>query len=206
MIILTSNGLSSQELLDETAKYIFENRKAAIITTASVGFKEKDWNIPRLTQELEALGLSTTCFDIEFDDPELLLQYGVVEIIGGNPFYLLNQLRLHNAEPVLNKIGQEHILIGISAGSAVLQGSIELIAQYSPEMNEELQLTDLSGLSLTKTEILPHYKRLLSHFERFEERAKEYEQKHACNVIRLNDGEGVFVSTMDSHKVVTPQR
>ena len=53
MIILTSNGLSSPNLLKEAAKYVRANGNAAIITTASVGYKEKDWNIPRLTQELK---------------------------------------------------------------------------------------------------------------------------------------------------------
>lgn len=53
MIILTSNGLSSDKLLNETRKYTNSNAKAAIITTASVGYKEKDWHIPRLTEELQ---------------------------------------------------------------------------------------------------------------------------------------------------------
>ena len=52
MIILISNGLSSTELLHETAKHACENGKAAIVTTASVEYKEKDWHIPRLMQEL----------------------------------------------------------------------------------------------------------------------------------------------------------
>ena len=132
----------------------------------------------------------------------MLLQYDAVEIMGGNPFYLLNQLRFNNTQSILDKIGKEKILIGISAGSAVLQKSIELIAQYSPEMNKEVLITDLTGLSLTKVEILPHYNRFSSRFDRFEERAKEYEQKNSCTVIRLNDGEGVIISDNDSWKVI----
>lgn len=56
MLILTSNGLSSPALLDETRKYISVSmKKAVLITTASVGYKEKDWHIPRLKNELESL-------------------------------------------------------------------------------------------------------------------------------------------------------
>lgn len=201
MIILTSNGLSSDKLLNETKKFILPNMKAAIVTTASVGYKEKDWHIPRLTSELQQIGLTTNYFDFEFEDSHLLLQYDVVEIIGGNPFYLLNQLRLHDAKAVLCEIAKNKVLIGISGGSAVLQKSIRLIAQYSPEMNEGVQLNDLEGLALTDIEILPHYQRFLSRFDRFEERAQEYEQNNNCSVIRLNDGEGVFIFDTTSYKV-----
>jgi len=203
MILLTSNGLSSPELIGETARHVRANGKAAIITTASVGYKERDWNIPRLVQELDQLEISSACFDVEFEDPELLLQYDVVEIKGGNPFYLLHQLRLRNAEDVLRKIGQERILIGTSAGSIVLQESIELIAQYSPEMNDEVQLTDFTGLSLTDVEVLPHYDRMMSRFDRFEERVQEYERKSERTVIRINDGEGVLISNENPCKIIT---
>ncbi len=201
MIILTSNGLSSEKLLNETQKYVSQNMKAAIVTTASVGYKEKDWHVPRLKSELEQIGLTATCFDFEFESPQLLFQYDLVEIIGGNPFYLLNQVRLRDAKNIFSEIAKNKILIGISAGSIVLQKSIDLIAQYSPEMNNDIQLKDLTGLALTNIEILPHYQRYLSRFDRFEERAKEYEQSNNCSVIRINDGEGIFITDTTSYKV-----
>lgn len=201
MIVLASNGLSSDKLLSEIKKLAPQNARAAIVTTASVGYKEKDWHIPRLTNELEQIGLSVAYFDIEYENPHLLLQYDIVEIIGGNPFYLLNQMRIQNAKSVFSEIAQHKILIGISAGSVVLQNSIELIAQYSPEMNEDVHLTDLTGLCLTDIEILPHYQRFISRFDRFEERAREYEQNNHCSVIRLNDGEGIVISDVGAYKV-----
>lgn len=201
MIILTSNGLSTEKLLNEVRKYTSPNTRAAIVTTTSVGYKEKDWHIPRLTNELEQICQNVTCVDIEFDDPQVLLQYDLVEIIGGNPFYLLKQLRTQGAEAVLGEIAEHKILVGISAGSAVLQNTINLIAQYSPEMNGDVQLTDLSGLSLTDIEILPHYQRYQSRFDRFEERAKEYERENNCTLIRLNDGEAIFLSDAGPYKV-----
>ncbi len=201
MIILTSNGLSSEKLLNETQKYVSQNMKAAIVTTASVGYKEKDWHVPRLKSELEQIGLTATCFDFEFESPQLLFQYDLVEIIGGNPFYLLNQVRLRDAKNIFSEIARHKILIGMSAGSIVLQKSIDFIAQYSPEMNKDIQLKDLTGLALTNIEILPHYQRYLPRFDRFEERAKEYEQSNNCSVIRINDGEGIFITDTTSYKV-----
>lgn len=193
MLILTSNGLSSAQLVHETRKYVKPGGKAAIVTTASVGYKEKDWHIPRITEEINALELSATCVDIETQAPQSLLDFDVVVINGGNPFYLLKQIRLQKAETVFRTIAEEKVLIGISAGSLVLQAQVELIARYSPEQYESILWYDFSGLGLTSLEILPHYDRFLTKFGSFEERAKAYEQEKNRSVILLNDGMGVFV-------------
>jgi dipeptidase E len=94
---------------------------------------------------------------------------------------------------VIKKIAEEKVLIGISAGTLVLQKNIHLVAQFSPEMNEEVGLTDFSGLALTDLEILPHYHRYLKRFENLEEKAQWYEQANNISVIRLDDGEAIFM-------------
>ena len=63
---------------------------------------------------------------------------------------------------------------------------------YSPEMNF-LGLQDLSGLSLANVFVLPHYSKFITRFEQFEETCSKFEKEHKVNVIRINDGEGVFV-------------
>ena len=201
MIILTSNGLSSTALLREAGKFVPAQGKAVIITTASLGYKEKDWHIPRLTKELGQLGLSIAYFDFDFEDAETLLSYDVVEILGGNPFHLLKHLQLEKNKAAIQKIAEEKVLIGISAGTLVLQRNIRLVAQYSPEMNEEIGLTDLSGLGLTDLEILPHYHRYMERFERFEELAQQYEKDNGCDILRLDDGEAIFIHHDQVYKV-----
>jgi dipeptidase E len=176
MLILTSNGLSSESMIDRIKPLFTGLSKAVIVTTASVGYKENDWHIPRLKDELHSLGLAVECFDFDFDNPSKLLRYDVIEINGGNPFYLLKSMKMSNCEKILGELSKSKILIGVSAGSIVLQNNIELIAQYSPEMNQEVNLSDLTAFHLTDIEILPHYSRFLAQFERFEERAREYEE------------------------------
>lgn len=195
MIILTSNGLSSETLLEKVSKSMIDCSKAVIITTASVGYKEKDWHIPKLTSELKQLTLSVDLFDFDQDNPMELLKYDVVEINGGNPFYLLNSMNASHCKEILQEIAEEKVLIGVSAGSMVLQKNIELIAQYSPELNAEVQLTDFSGLGITDLQILPHYNRFIQRFDCFEERARQFEIAKNCTILRINDGQGVFVST-----------
>lgn len=56
-----------------------------------------------------------------------------------------------------------------------------------------LGITDLRGLSLTQIQVLPHYSKFLSRFDNFEEKCCAYEKEHSVSVIRINDGEGVFI-------------
>ena len=93
------------------------------------------------------------------------------------------------------------LIIGISAGSVVLQNSISLVAQYTPELNDEVGLKDLTGLCLTNYEVLPHYCRFLSKFNRFEERAKEYENGCNISLFRLDDGQALFITKTQVYTV-----
>ena len=56
-------------------------------------YKEKNYHVERLTNELRMLGLSVECFDFDNQLPTELMQYDVVELIGGNPYYLLNSIQ-----------------------------------------------------------------------------------------------------------------
>lgn len=193
MLILSSNGLSSEKLRNEILKCNIEGSKAAIITTASVGYKEKDWNIPRLTEELGLLGITYDFFDLDIQPPELLNGYDFIEIIGGNPFYLLTTMRKTNCRVIFEKLINEKIVLGISAGSIVLQNTVELCHTLSPELNNEIKLHDLSGLSFTDLEILPHYSRFVAQIPKLEERVQAYEKEHNCSVLKIEDGQAVFV-------------
>jgi dipeptidase E len=201
MLLLTSNGLSSDQLIARMKDICCPMTRAAIVTTASVGYKENDWHIPRLTGELQQLGLGVDYFDFDVQRPDRLLEYDVVEFIGGNPFYLLDSMRRVGAREILKTLANERVIIGISAGSIIMQQSIALVAQFSPELNKGINLTDLSGFGLTQIEILPHYSKYLSKFERFEERAQKYEAANNINLIRINDGQGV-IAGFDSYEII----
>lgn len=81
---------------------------------------------------------------------------------------------------------------GCKTAAFVFSPTLELVNCYSPEMNF-LSLTDLRGLSLTQVQVLPHYSKFLSKFDKFEETCCAYEKEKSVQVIRLNDGDGVFI-------------
>ena len=167
-------------------------KRAALVVTADHEYKGNNYHVPRCMSELESLHLQVDIFDLDKQSAELLLEYDVVEFIGGNPYYLLNAIREHHAIEILREIASDKILIGWSAAAFVFGPSLELVDCYSPEMNF-LGLKDLSGLSLANVFVLPHYSKFLTRFEQFEETCSKFEKEHKVNVIRINDGEGVFV-------------
>lgn len=192
MLILCSNGLSSPALQEHVRSCLADCKKAALVVTADNEYKEQNYHVTRCTQELERFNLDVDIFDLDNDAPELLLNYDVVEFIGGNPFYLLHSIRIHHAEEVLRILAMTKVLIGWSAAAFVFGPTLELVNTYSPEMNF-IGLSDLTALALTNTEVLPHYNKFCSKFERFEERCQNYEQAHNAKVIRLNDGDGLCI-------------
>lgn len=194
MLILTSNGLSSDKLLNRVKVLVGSMKSAVIVTTASVGYKQNDKHIPRLTEELTMLDLSIDFFDFDTDKPQDLLNYDVIELNGGNPFYLLKSIQQANCCDVLKKIVKNKIVIGISAGALIFQNSIELIYRYTPNLNDDVGLKDFSALNLTDIQILPHYHRFLKQFDNFEQTALTYEKAKNIKLIRLDDGQGVIDS------------
>lgn len=191
MIVLTSNGLSSNKLLEATSKYIKEGR-AALVVTADYEYKEKNYHVGRLANELQTLGLRVECFDFDNQSPTELMLYDVVEMIGGNPYYLLDSIRKNCYSYALEYFAQNKCIIGCSAGALVLTPTLNLINTYSPEMNI-VDLEDLSACNLTDIQILPHYSKFIKRYNGFEEKCLQYEYTNNCKVIRLNDGEGVIV-------------
>ena len=193
MVVLTSNGLTSNKLIKEIKPYMKNLQKAVIITTASFPYKENDKHIPRITKELKHLGLTVDYFDFDTDEPELLLQYDVIEINGGNPFYLLAAIKKANAETLIKRISKEKLLIGISAGSIIMQKDMNLITEFTPEMNDTVNLPDFSALGIVDVQIIPHYHRFIHRFDSFEQRIKKYELDNNCSVLCMDDGDGLFV-------------
>lgn len=156
MLILCSNGLTSNKLLEELRKNTSGCKNAAVVVTADNEYKEQNYHVERCVNELTSINLFVDILDIDILPVEKLLDYDIVEFIGGNPFYLLNSIREHTGKAVLEEIAARKILIGWSAAAFVFGPTLELVNRYSPEMNF-LELKDLTGLALTNVEVLPHY-------------------------------------------------
>ena len=192
MIALLSNGITSEALRNALREYIAPLSSAAIVVTADNEYKEHNYHVPRVMDELKAYGLSFDTFDLDTQDATELLKYDVVEFIGGNPYYLLNSIRVHNASVLIKQLAEKKVLLGWSAGALVFTPSIEIVDKLTPEINIGA-LDDLKGLCLTNTHLIPHYNKFLKRFDKLEDICKAYEQEHNCSIVRLVDGDGIII-------------
>lgn len=192
MIALLSNGITSEALKNALSKYIAPLSSAAIVVTADNEYKERNYHVPRVINELKEFGLRVDTFDLDMQNATELLKYDVVEFIGGNPYYLLNSIRVHNASAVIKQLAEKKVLLGWSAGAMVFTPSIEIVDKLTPEINI-VKLDNLDSLSLTNTHIIPHYNKFLKRFDKLEDICQAYEQEHNCSIVRLDDGDGIII-------------
>jgi dipeptidase E len=194
-VILTSNGLTSKSIIDAYTK-LFESgyKKAVIIVTADPEYREKDWNAVGTKHEFDKIGFQSSFFDIEYSSPGLLLEFDLLFFIGGNPFYLIDQMRKTFTNSVLRELLLKgKVISGSSAGCIVLGETIALINEFEPQLNIGIGLTEFSGVELTNINICPHYSKNISRYENFEDRIRLVEKTQNVKITRINDGEAITI-------------
>src|SRR3989338_7839197 len=106
-LLLTSAGLEvEKEILKIIAKKPSETRVAHVIT-ATIPFKQVPWMVKE-KQRMDELGFQADDIDItgknESQLKSLLKDYDVIYVQGGDPFYLLEQVKLSGFDKVVKDL------------------------------------------------------------------------------------------------------
>lgn len=197
MILLTSDGITSQQLLDKIRKSLpHVTQRAALVVTASDMYKERDENVPILTEQMAQIGLDSTCYDVEFENVSGLLSYDVIILMGGNPFYLRKHLmKWQRAEEILRTLGKNHVLVGISAGSMVLGRTMEFVCPIDEEsVRAAGDDVDCNGFGIVPYNIFPHNKAYLTVYPGVDELLAQYQAETGIKITTINDREGILIA------------
>jgi dipeptidase E len=211
-IILTSDGISNgaiENALLYLLDYKISGKKACIITTAS-SQKEKSNSAIKTKELLLRLGFVCSDFlDIQIEEPQKLIEYDVVYINGGNPFYLLLWMKKRNVIDIIRELAEQNkVIIGTSAGAMVLANSIEhvnelnIIAEY--EHMDLDELIEYRAVGITDITVVPHYNRFICANPEVEIKLKQLEKDRNLTFERVRDGKAVIING-DIAKVVTLQ-
>jgi len=161
-ILLNSSGLylpEAQKRLIEIVEQANLERKAAIMAKTAPEHAAGNPHAFRTRELLEGLGFEVDFLDLAHVPAEQLKDYPIIYLNGGDPFAILAELKKSGADRILRQLHhQGHLLIGHSAGAAVLGTTIEH-ARILGAGTENTPEQDLSGLGLVKAIVLPHSNR-----------------------------------------------
>lgn len=161
-ILLNSSGLylpEAQKRLIEIVEQTNLERKAAVIAKTDPEHAAGNHHAFRTRELLEGLDFEVDFLDIAHVPAERLEDYPIIYLNGGDPFVILAELKKSGADRVLRELHHKgHLLIGHSAGAALLGTTIEH-ARILGAGTESMPEQDLSGLGLVKAIVLPHSNR-----------------------------------------------
>jgi dipeptidase E len=133
-------------------------------------------------------------FDLSnrFSDKDLenVNNFEIIHLSGGNTFEFLDQVEKRDFGETIRKFLQEKLIIGVSAGAIILTPTIE-IALYEDENN--VNLKDLTGLSIVDFEFYPHFK----SSQNITPKTFTYLNKTKNVIYCATDKDGVFVEDHD---------
>lgn len=190
-LLLTSTGLANQNITNQFLQIIdkpVSQIKIIFVPTASRTDEELKY-VDESKKELLDLGIlenniKTLNLDklVSFDEVE---DFDVIYICGGNTFYLLKKVRETGFDKVIIEFAKtDKLYFGVSAGSILVCPNINIA---SPFDENDVNLTDLTGLNLTDVIVSPHYKD--------EEKTiiDDFKKKSQYEVVPLTDEQALLV-------------
>ncbi|MBL7078197.1 Type 1 glutamine amidotransferase-like domain-containing protein [Candidatus Shapirobacteria bacterium] len=160
-LLLTSTGLASKNIANQFLQLIDKpvSQIKIIFVPAAARNEEELKYVDESKKELLDLGIfkkniKTLSLDkpVSFKEVE---DFDVIYVCGGNTFYLLKKVRETGFDQVVIKLVRAgKLYFGVSAGSILAGPNIEIAGPFD---ENDVNLTDLTGLNLTNVIISPHY-------------------------------------------------
>lgn len=204
-LLLTSKGfrcdkvekILQREYLQQLTNHQLLKTKIGIITTATLD-KENDLLAISTKERFIQLGFlkdNITFFDFDFDDITDIYSFSILYICGGNPYYLLNSIKLSNGDIIIQKLFHQRKLfvIGVSAGALIACPDIDVVNYFTPEQNN-CNLNNFKALKLTNKYIFPHYDREDVFKKDIQSTLQKVEKNKQISVIPLKDSDVYFES------------
>ena len=190
-LLLTSTGLANQNITNQFLQIIdkpVSQIKIIFVPTASRSEEELKY-VDESKKELLDLGIpENNIKTLNLDKPVLFEEvedFDVIYVCGGNTFYLLKKVRETGFDKVIIEFAKTgKLYFGVSAGSILVCPNINIA---SPFDENDVNLTDLTGLNLTDVIVSPHYK--------YEEKTiiDDFKKKSQYEVVPLTDEQALLV-------------
>ncbi len=194
-LLLTSDGFVNRNIADRFLQ-MMDKRPSEInvlfIPTASRTDEELQY-VAESKDELIELGIESSNIRVldlvQAVTSEDIQNVDVVYVCGGNTFYLMKQIRVTGFDKAIRELVASGVLyIGVSAGSIVAGPNISIAGPYD---ENDVGLTDFSGLGLSNVVISPHYTEADSSI------VEKFRKNLPYEIFPLRDGQALVV--VDDH-------
>ncbi len=190
-LLLTSTGLANQNIKNQFLQIIDEpvsQIKIIFVPTAARSEEELKY-VNESKKELLDLGIfKNNIKTLNLDNPvsfQEVKDFDVIYVCGGNTFYLLKKVRETSFDKVIIEFAKtDKLYLGVSAGSILVCPNIDIA---SPFDENDVNLTDLTGLNLTDVIVSPHY------CEEEKQIIEDFKKKSQYKVVPLTDNQALLV-------------
>lgn len=160
-LFLASSFADVAEYLESFIGEKLENKKVTFIPTASIPEDYKD-HVENDRKAFKKLGLLIEELDIsntaQNQIEKIIQKNDLIYISGGNTFYLLQELKISNADKIiLKEIKKGKPYIGTSAGSIIMSKDITYIEKMDDKLKAK-NIDNYDALNVVDFYTLPHYK------------------------------------------------
>ena len=172
------------QIIDEPVSQI----KIIFVPTAARSEEELKY-VNESKKELLDLGIfKNNIKTLNLDNPvsfQEVKDFDVIYVCGGNTFYLLKKVRETSFDKVIIEFAKtDKLYLGVSAGSILVCPNIDIA---SPFDENDVNLTDLTGLNLTDVIVSPHY------CEEEKQIIEDFKKKSQYKVVPLTDNQALLV-------------
>ena len=195
-LLLTSTGLANKKItnlfLGIINKPVYQIK---VIFVPAAARSKEEWNyVGESKRELLSLGiLESNIKTLSLDKPVSFKEvkgFDVTYVCGGNTFYLLKKVRETGFDKVIIEfVKTDKLYFGVSAGSILVCPDTSIA---SPFDDNDVNLTDFTGLNLTDIVVSPHYDKKEKPI------IDKFKKKSPYKVIPLTDNQALLVINSDT--------
>jgi dipeptidase E len=159
-LILTSFGLSTENLLEECRKLITKPTKQVKALILYIKYRDPPFNehMNIITQQFLELGIleeNIQSFDLYAENPPNLNDVDIVFMFGGNENRYIDQIRKQGLySKIRDFVDRNGLYIGVSAGAIIMGPTVD-IEPWSGASND-IGLVDKSGFGYVDFITVPH--------------------------------------------------
>lgn len=193
-ILITSGGFNTVNnyVSDENINLFKEisNGKRVIIVANAAPYGTGNYVASENVKEnfLKVGAKEVDIVDLDKDNVNIILDYDIIYVLGGNITNLIELNKDTNFKEVLIKFLKKGLYIGESAGSMILGNNLKYIydLKKGTKPKYDVILDSYDGLGLVDMYLYPHYQKTK---EDMQEKVNNYELEKGIKITRLNDGE-----------------